>query len=117
MSTIKNLTLIAMIAMAMMTSCKDKNAKPADNQDIPGQIVQPGSINPQSVAGRLEQATSAVAAQTAVPWAGNTDPVCSMKIDRDAEDTLQYQGKMYGFCSESCKESFQENPQKWVTSK
>jgi YHS domain-containing protein len=113
----KVLHYICMVAIVTLVACKDKNAKPSDNQDIPGQIVQPGSINPQSVAGRINQATSAVAEQTALPWAGNLDPVCSMKIDRDVEDTLQYQGKIYGFCSESCKESFQESPQKWVVEK
>lgn len=101
--------------MAMLAACKDKNAKPSDNQDIPGQVRQPGSINPQSVAGRLDQATSAAdAAEPGLTWAGNVDVVCSMKIDRNAEDTLHYQGKIFGFCSESCKESFQENPQKYA---
>ena len=104
---------MCLLALAMLTACKDKNAKPSDNQDIPGQVRQPGSINPQSVAGRLDQATSA-AAESGLVWAGDVDLICSMKVDRETEDTLHYQGKIYGFCSESCKESFQENPQKWV---
>lgn len=110
----KSLSIICLFAIVFFISCKDKNAKPSDNQDIPGQITQPGSINPQSAAGRLEQATSAVEA-SGLAWAGNTDLVCGMKIERDAEDTLHYQDKIYGFCSESCKETFQENPQKWVS--
>lgn len=109
----KILFILSVFSLVLFSFCKDKNAKPGDNQDIPGQITQPGSINPQSAAGRLEQATSAAETSDLV-WAGNVDPVCNMEIERDATDTVHYQGKIYGFCSESCKESFQKNPQKWA---
>ncbi|MDJ1132784.1 YHS domain-containing protein [Streptomyces iconiensis] len=35
------------------------------------------------------------------------DPVCGMVVDEDAATlTLQYDGKIYGFCSRSCRRSF-----------
>jgi YHS domain-containing protein len=37
-----------------------------------------------------------------------------MKIDQSVTDTLHYNGKVYGFCGESCKESFKENPAKYA---
>jgi YHS domain-containing protein len=107
-----NLLLIALTVLISLMACKDKNAKPSDNQDIPGQVRRPGSNNPQSVAGRLDQATAAAADQT---WAGDVDLVCNMKIDRSVEDTVHHQNKVYGFCSESCKETFQKDPAKFVT--
>ena len=48
-------------------------------------------------------------------WAGDTDPICEMKVDQTVTDTAHYNGKLYGFCSESCKESFKENPAKYVS--
>lgn len=49
-----------------------------------------------------------------LPWAGNQDLVCKMRIDPTVEDTLHYEGKVYGFCNESCQAKFQENPAKFV---
>ena len=108
----KLLPILCLFSFTIWIACKDKSAKTSDNQDIPGQITQPGSINPQSVAGRLEQATEAAENNSGLVWAGNFDPICSMKVDRDVEDTVHYQGKIYGFCSGSCKEKFQDDPQK-----
>lgn len=113
----KAIPLFCLMAMALLMSCKDKNAKPVNDEDILGQVSRPGARNPQSTAGRLDQAASAASEQSTLVWAGDVDPICDMKVDQTAEDTIHYQGKIYGFCSESCKETFQENPQKWVAKK
>lgn len=42
------------------------------------------------------------------------DAVCGMKVDPSWSDTAHYQGKIYGFCSQSCKETFAENPQSYL---
>ena len=110
----KTVLFILVLQMAFMMACKDKNAKPPSDQDILGQVSRPGARDPQSTAGRLNQATSASADQSALVWAGDIDPICSMKVERSVEDTAHYQGKIFGFCSESCKEKFQESPQKWA---
>lgn len=45
-----------------------------------------------------------------------TDPVCGMIIeDETAEARSTYEGKTYYFCSEDCKESFDANPEEYVT--
>ena len=45
-----------------------------------------------------------------------TDPVCGMKIDEaTAEARTTYKGKTYYFCSSECKETFDANPEKYVT--
>ena len=43
------------------------------------------------------------------------DPVCSMQVDeKNAAGRSEYQGQTYYFCSENCKERFDENPQQYV---
>ena len=45
------------------------------------------------------------------------DVVCKMKIDKKtAEFTSEYKGKTYYFCALSCKEKFDENPEKYISS-
>jgi PKD repeat protein len=45
------------------------------------------------------------------------DVVCKMKIDKTtAEFTSKYKGKTYYFCSASCKEKFDGNPDKYINS-
>ncbi len=36
----------------------------------------------------------------------NTDTVCGMSIGNEPGDTLTFDGKLLGFCSTGCKESF-----------
>ncbi len=43
------------------------------------------------------------------------DPVCGMEIDpTNAAAQMDYQGKTYYFCSQSCHNQFMQNPQQYV---
>lgn len=43
------------------------------------------------------------------------DPVCKMKIKKKgAAATSEYQGKLYYFCSQKCKEEFDKKPEKYA---
>ena len=43
------------------------------------------------------------------------DPVCGMQLDQNqAKAQSQYQGQTYQFCSESCKQRFDQNPQQYA---
>jgi YHS domain-containing protein len=43
------------------------------------------------------------------------DPVCGMQIEQeDAVAEVEYRGDKYYFCSESCKEEFEENPEDYA---
>src|SRR5919201_1561072 len=45
------------------------------------------------------------------------DPVCGMTIDpADAVGHVDYQGRTYFFCAESCLERFKADPARYVTS-
>ena len=42
------------------------------------------------------------------------DPVCGMSTAEFLSDTIQYDGEVYGFCSETCKNEFAKNPDKFL---
>ncbi len=44
------------------------------------------------------------------------DPVCGMDVDSQSANTLktEYKGKTYHFCNESCKKSFEADPEKYI---
>ncbi|HZP17682.1 MAG TPA: YHS domain-containing protein [Terriglobales bacterium] len=43
------------------------------------------------------------------------DPVCKMDVDETrAEHSSQYGGRKYYFCSEDCKEKFDNQPEKYT---
>ena len=43
------------------------------------------------------------------------DPVCGMKVDLGTTKFKSiYQGKVYGFCSEECKKTFDKNPSQYA---
>jgi L-lactate dehydrogenase len=44
------------------------------------------------------------------------DLVCNMEVDeQQTQYTFNYKGETYSFCSEHCKESFKENPERYLT--
>ena len=44
------------------------------------------------------------------------DPVCGMSVEEaDAAATAEYQGTMYYFCSQDCKEEFEGEPESYAT--
>jgi|SRR5450755_1702030 YHS domain-containing protein len=38
------------------------------------------------------------------------DPSCGMPLSAGIEDTVHYNGKVYGFCSKECKDIFLKDP-------
>jgi YHS domain-containing protein len=42
------------------------------------------------------------------------DPVCGMEVSPDTEWTAEYEGQMYYFCSEQCRDTFMENPMEYL---
>ena len=44
-----------------------------------------------------------------------TDPVCGMKIDdKNSQYQTQYGGQTYSFCSQQCKNKFEQNPEEYA---
>jgi len=45
------------------------------------------------------------------------DPVCGMQLDENkAPATSSYQGKKYSFCSQGCKDKFDQQPERYAQS-
>lgn len=45
----------------------------------------------------------------------STDPVCGMSVDEQkAAGSSDYQGKTFYFCSSTCKQNFDQNPQSYA---
>jgi YHS domain-containing protein len=38
------------------------------------------------------------------------DPNCGMPVTAGIQDTVHYKGKVYGFCSDECRDAFLKNP-------
>jgi len=89
MKTIKTI-LFALIATALITSCTQKPKEEA--------------------AGTTEKSA-------AVALASDADPVCNMNVKGIQADTTLHNGQVYGFCSDACKKSFKENPEKYLAKK
>jgi Cu+-exporting ATPase len=46
------------------------------------------------------------------------DPVCGMQVDeKHAKAKAEHEGRTYYFCSEGCKQMFQESPEKYMKEK
>ena len=46
------------------------------------------------------------------------DPVCGKGVDPAAsQDTMEYQGTTYHFCSPACRRAFQADPSEYLGSK
>lgn len=46
-----------------------------------------------------------------------TDFVCGMPTTAAISDTVHYKGKVYGFCSEGCKDDFKKDPSQYLSKK
>jgi len=45
------------------------------------------------------------------------DFICGMPVTAGVADTANYKGKVYGFCSTSCKNEFKKNPESYLVIK
>jgi xanthine dehydrogenase accessory factor len=81
---------------------------------IMSEIIDHARANPD------QQAMSVVSAVTQRPSSSDqkVDPICGMLVDAaTAENSVGYQGEKVYFCSESCKEAFLRNPEKYILQK
>ena len=89
------------------------------------------SCNSQNNAAPAKTADSAASQQTSAPASMNgneskytpdmvdnkRDLVCKMPVTAGIGDTAHYKGKVYGFCSKQCKDSFLANPESYLAEK
>lgn len=51
---------------------------------------------------------------SSIQFDNSKDPVCGMEVAPSYTDTCHHEGKVYGFCSEHCKESFKADPSSYM---
>ena len=96
--------LLAIIVGVIMTSCSTSPNKHEEAPESPKNIVAPKP----KVKIKLETAS----------LASKNDPVCGMGIqEASIADTAVYEQKIYGFCSNECKDLFVKNPTSYLTQK
>ena len=74
----------------------------------------PKATAPQAKTPREEVLRSPKPPSTPEGFANQKDYICDMDVMPDYTDTCRYKGKLYGFCSEYCKDKFLENPLKYL---
>ena len=47
----------------------------------------------------------------------NKDFSCGMPVSAGVKDTVQYKGKLYGFCAKECKDDFLKDPEGHLAAK
>ncbi|HXB28566.1 MAG TPA: YHS domain-containing protein [Puia sp.] len=84
---------------------------------IPGFFVLPGIYiscnqkpNPVTISVEGQKSDSAKKKFTAAMVNNKKDPSCGMPLTAGIEDTVHYNGKVYGFCSDECKQIFLKDP-------
>ncbi len=84
---------------------------------ISGFFVLPGifiSCNqkpiPETTSAAIKKSDSVQKKFTANMVNNKKDPSCGMPLTAGIEDTVHYNGKVYGFCSDECKQIFLKDP-------
>jgi YHS domain-containing protein len=87
-------TLIVSVLVAMLAMGSACNQKP-NTEMTSAPISLTDSTKPKITAAMVDN---------------KKDPSCGMPVTAGIEDTVHYNGKVYGFCSEECKNAFLKNP-------
>ena len=90
-----NFILIIVLALG---ACH-QNPKSEDNADVSvssdSMVVKTDSSKPKFTAAMVDN---------------KKDPNCGMPVTAGIADTVLYKGKVYGFCSDECRDAFLKNP-------
>jgi YHS domain-containing protein len=65
----------------------------------------------------IQHATFAQPDFSKINFAVAKDLSCGMPLRAGINDTAHYKGKIYGFCSNECKEKFLKNPENYLSKK
>jgi YHS domain-containing protein len=98
---IKNtfLSHLLLISMLANTACH-QNPKSVENDDA-------GTTATDTM---VVKADSSKTKFTAAMVDNKKDPNCGMPVTAGIADTVHYKGKVYGFCSDECRDAFLKNP-------
>jgi YHS domain-containing protein len=102
MSMIKNISPLhfLLISMLAITAChqnpKSEESDAANAAVTDTMVVKADSSKPKFTAAMVDN---------------KKDPNCGMPVTAGIADTVHYKGKVYGFCSDECRDAFLKNPE------
>ena len=101
MSVIKNIyplhfILISMLAIAAChQNPKSEESDAVSAVSADSMVIKTDSSKPKFTAAMVDN---------------KKDPNCGMPVTAGIADTVHYKGKVYGFCSDECRDAFLKNP-------
>ncbi|UWJ23459.1 YHS domain-containing protein [Methanosarcina mazei] len=109
--------LLAVVAVVSAAGCFEKAEVAGNETQKASEQVTTAALPTTSVAKSAPSVTPLAKENTNLTSSTVLDVVCKMKIDkRTAEFTSEYKGTTYYFCALSCKEEFDANPEKYISS-
>lgn len=80
------------------------------------EIVEKCSSQEEKTKAGMKQQLNTKTSATGSPLIEKSkDPVCGMMLPKGHSTTLEYEGHLYGFCTEICKAKFKAEPSKYQT--
>ena len=87
--------LISVVAVSCHQNPKSEESDAAGTTAVDTMMVKTEKAKPKFTAAMVDN---------------KKDPNCGMPVTAGIADTLHYKGKVYGFCSDECRDAFLKNP-------
>src|ERR1700749_2842555 len=88
-----------LISLMVITGChqnpKSEESDASGATAIDTMVVKSDKVKPKFTAAMVDN---------------KKDPNCGMPVTAGIADTVHYKGKVYGFCSDECRDAFLKNP-------
>jgi len=119
-----NFKIVSYALLLQLAACQ--NAQNPNTPSKPDLASSPTVVEPEKLVETKDnskplpahkQVQTPTAATVAEKFANKTDDVCGMEVEESFTDTCHYKGKVYGFCSEFCKDKFKSQPLKYLSGK
>ena len=110
--------LLTVVAVVSTAGCTEKVQVAGNETQKASENVTDTAVPTTSVAKSVPSVMPSVKNNTDLTSSTVVDVVCKMKIDKNtAEFKSEYKGTTYYFCALSCKQEFDENPEKYINFK
>jgi YHS domain-containing protein len=94
-SKIHAITFITCLSILSFLASCNQNPDKATSAVNSSEIMKTDTLKPKFTAAMVDN---------------KKDPNCGMPVTAGIADTVHYNGKVYGFCSDECKQAFLKNP-------
>ena len=116
-SLFRRLLSVAAVVLLAAACDESREMESAQGEELPAALEgQPREPLPPKAAEAVEETVraTAVEAQRVDEVTGYQDPVCGMKVEPRAQYTHTHENVTYGFCSQTCRERFEQQPAEFL---